>query len=54
MDRFARFCSRFMGFHQGYSLGISDVTPSAELQKVKYGILSGGYDKVSLFLVNSC
>jgi DNA-directed RNA polymerase III subunit RPC1 len=48
MDRFAKLCSRYMGFHKGLSIGISDVTPSEELQALKFDILSKGYDKVNL------
>lgn len=48
MDRLARFCSRFMGHHKGFSIGISDVSPSKELQKLKYNILSSGYDKADI------
>ncbi|KAL7458935.1 hypothetical protein ACHAWC_010656, partial [Mediolabrus comicus] len=45
MDRFARLCSRYFGFHKGFSIGISDVSPSAKLRKVKFDILSSGYEK---------
>ena len=45
MDRFARLCSRFMGHHKGFSIGVSDVTPSQDLQDLKHKILSSGYDK---------
>jgi len=45
MDRFARLCSRFMGHHKGFSIGVSDVTPSEHLQRLKHQILSNGYDK---------
>ena len=47
LDRFARLCSRFMGHFKGFSIGVSDVTPSEKLQKTKHDILSSGYDKVS-------
>lgn len=47
MDRWARFCGRFMGGHQGLSIGISDVTPSNRLQEIKHDILSNGYRKAS-------
>lgn len=46
LDRFARLCSRFMGHFKGFSIGVSDVTPSEELQTMKHDILSDGYDKV--------
>lgn len=46
MDRWAKFCSRFMGGHQGLSMGISDVTPTERLQEIKHKILSEGYQKV--------
>jgi len=45
MDRFAKFCSNYMGHHKGFSIGVNDVTPSLELQDLKYGILSDGYNK---------
>jgi DNA-directed RNA polymerase III subunit RPC1 len=45
MDRFSNFCARYFGMHRGFSLGISDVTPSARLKKVKFDILSTGYKK---------
>jgi DNA-directed RNA polymerase III subunit RPC1 len=47
LDRWARFCARFMGDHRGLSIGISDVTPSEELKKIKHDILFEGYKKVS-------
>lgn len=46
LDRWAHFCSRFMGGHQGLSMGISDVTPSDRLKKIKHDILYEGYQKV--------
>ena len=46
MDRFAKLCSRYFGFHKGFSIGISDVSPSAKLRKMKHDILSQGYKKV--------
>ena len=48
MDRWAKFCSRWFGGHRGFSVGISDVTPSAELRKMKHDILSTGYVEVSV------
>lgn len=45
MDRFAKLCSRYFGNHKGFSIGISDVTPSNKLRSLKYGILSTGYKK---------
>ena len=45
MDRFDRLFSRFMGHHKGFSIGVSDVTPSEQLQALKHHILSTGYDK---------
>lgn len=47
LDRWARFCGRYMGSHKGLSIGISDVTPSDELKKIKHDILLEGYRKVS-------
>jgi hypothetical protein len=40
MDRFSKLCSRYFGMHRGFSIGISDVSPSAKLKKMKYDILS--------------
>jgi len=45
MDRFSKLCSRWFGGHKGFSIGISDVTPSEELLKLKHDILSKGYAK---------
>jgi DNA-directed RNA polymerase III subunit RPC1 len=45
MDRWAKFCSRYFGFHKGFSMGISDVTPSEKLKALKHDILSNGYKK---------
>lgn len=50
MNRWAKFCSRYMGGNQGFSIGISDVMPSTRLRDIKYRILLDGYRKVrSLF-----
>jgi DNA-directed RNA polymerase III subunit RPC1 len=46
MDRFSKFCSRYFGMHRGFSMGISDVSPSPKLKKMKFDILSAGYRKV--------
>ena len=46
MNRWAKFCGRYMGCHRGFSIGISDVTPSNELTDMKHGILLEGYKKV--------
>jgi len=43
MNRFSRLCSRFFGMHKGFSIGISDVTPSPEMQAMKDHILSTGF-----------
>ena len=51
LDRFARLCSRFMGHFKGFSIGVSDVTPSEELQQMKHDILSNGYDKVRPIII---
>lgn len=37
-----------MGTHRGFSIGISDVTPSDELTKMKHDILLEGYKKAEL------
>jgi DNA-directed RNA polymerase III subunit RPC1 len=47
MNRFSRLCSRYMGTHKGFSIGIDDVTPSDKLLALKRQILSDGYAKVS-------
>ena len=47
LDRFAKLCSNYFGMHKGFSIGISDVTPSAKLKKMKFDILRAGYKKVS-------
>lgn len=43
LDRWAKFCGRYMGTHRGFSIGISDVTPSEILTKKKHDILVDGY-----------
>jgi DNA-directed RNA polymerase III subunit RPC1 len=53
MDRWAKLCGRWMGSHKGFSIGISDVTPSEVLQKLKHGILLQGFKKASSPLVAS-
>eukprot|EP00537_Pseudo-nitzschia_pungens_P000576 CAMPEP_0172366942 /NCGR_PEP_ID=MMETSP1060-20121228/17645_1 /TAXON_ID=37318 /ORGANISM="Pseudo-nitzschia pungens, Strain cf. cingulata" /LENGTH=1400 /DNA_ID=CAMNT_0013090977 /DNA_START=167 /DNA_END=4369 /DNA_ORIENTATION=+ len=45
LDRWSKFCGRYMGIHRGFSIGISDVTPSDDLKKMKHGILLEGYKK---------
>ena len=45
LDRWSKFCGRYMGIHCGFSIGISDVTPSKELKKMKHSILLEGYQK---------
>jgi DNA-directed RNA polymerase III subunit RPC1 len=47
LDRWGKFCSRFMGSHRGFSIGISDVTPSTKLRNIKHEILREGYEKVN-------
>jgi len=46
MNRWAKFCARYLGGHRGLSIGISDVTPSEELRNIKSQILQEGYRKV--------
>ena len=43
LSRWAKFCSRYMGGHKGFSIGISDVTPSKSLIDLKRTILEEGY-----------
>jgi DNA-directed RNA polymerase III subunit RPC1 len=45
LDRWSKLCGRYMGNHKGFSIGISDVTPSDELTKMKHNILFEGYKK---------
>jgi len=45
LDRWAKFCGRYMGTHCGFSIGINDVTPSDDLTKMKHEILLEGYQK---------
>eukprot|EP00532_Pseudo-nitzschia_australis_P011994 CAMPEP_0168218712 /NCGR_PEP_ID=MMETSP0140_2-20121125/8073_1 /TAXON_ID=44445 /ORGANISM="Pseudo-nitzschia australis, Strain 10249 10 AB" /LENGTH=985 /DNA_ID=CAMNT_0008146845 /DNA_START=176 /DNA_END=3130 /DNA_ORIENTATION=+ len=45
LDRWAKFCGRYMGIHRGFSIGINDVTPSDDLTKMKHKILLEGYMK---------
>jgi DNA-directed RNA polymerase III subunit RPC1 len=46
MDRWSRLCGRWMGGHKGFSIGISDVTPSEVLRKMKHDILLEGFKRV--------
>ena len=46
MDRWAKLCGRYMGIHRGFSIGISDVTPSDALTSMKHDILLEGYKEV--------
>lgn len=46
LNRWSKFCGRYMGTHRGLSIGISDVTPSEELRSIKHDILKEGYEKV--------
>ena len=39
LDRWSKLCGRYMGNHKGFSIGISDVTPSDDLTKMKHNIL---------------
>lgn len=43
--RLAKLCSRYFGGHKGFSIGIDDVTPSVELQRIKDKILTDGYEQ---------
>ncbi|GKY92403.1 hypothetical protein MPSEU_000210900 [Mayamaea pseudoterrestris] len=47
LNRWAKFCGRFMGSHKGLSIGISDVTPSQHLQDIKHRILLQGYQQAA-------
>jgi len=47
------FKGRWMGSHKGFSMGISDVTPSGVLQKLKHDILFEGFKKVSIVSVSA-
>ena len=53
MDRLSKLCSRYFGYHRGFSIGISDVSPSPKLKKMKFDILSEGYKKVSAHCARS-
>lgn len=46
LNKWSKFCGRYMGNHKGLSIGISDVTPSEKLQRIKHDILQRGYQKV--------
>lgn len=51
MDRWAKLCGRYMGTHRGFSIGISDVTPSDELSEMKHEILLTGYKEVRWYIL---
>ncbi|TMW55051.1 hypothetical protein Poli38472_013813 [Pythium oligandrum] len=44
MNRLAKLCSRWLGDCKGFSIGIDDVTPSADLAEKKEELLQTGYD----------
>jgi DNA-directed RNA polymerase III subunit RPC1 len=44
MNRLAKLCARWLGNFKGFSIGIDDVTPSAELAAKKETLLQNGYD----------
>jgi DNA-directed RNA polymerase III subunit RPC1 len=46
LDRWSKLCGRYMGTNKGFSIGISDVTPSDALKAMKHNILLEGYTKV--------
>ena len=52
MSRLAKLCARYLG-DRGFSIGIDDVTPSPELNKMKNDILSSGQhdanEQISLY-----
>jgi DNA-directed RNA polymerase III subunit RPC1 len=54
LNRWAKFCGRYMGGHKGLSIGISDVTPSENLRNIKHDILRDGYQKVSSRYILFC
>ena len=49
MARIARFCARFLGDY-GFSIGISDVTPSSDLTQMKETVVKNGYEKCSQYI----
>ncbi|KAL7720989.1 DNA-directed RNA polymerase subunit [Entamoeba marina] len=49
MAHISRFCARFLG-ELGFSIGISDVTPSFTLSKMKDDLVDAGYKKCSEFI----
>ncbi|EDR26493.1 DNA-directed RNA polymerase III subunit RPC1, putative [Entamoeba dispar SAW760] len=49
MAHISRFCARFLGDY-GFSIGISDVTPSADLTQMKEELVSEGYKKCDQFI----
>jgi DNA-directed RNA polymerase III subunit RPC1 len=52
LNRWSKFCSRYMGGHYGLSIGISDVTPSQKLSDIKGNILHEGYSKVRYIVLH--
>jgi DNA-directed RNA polymerase III subunit RPC1 len=44
MNRLAKLCARWLGDWKGFSIGIDDVTPSADLARKKEELLQNGYD----------
>lgn len=44
MNRMAKLCARYLG-NRGFSIGISDVTPSEELEELKNDLVKKAYDE---------
>ena len=50
MNKFSRLCSRVIVMHKGLSIGADDVTPSAELAKIKHSLLKDGFREAINFI----
>lgn len=44
MNRMAKLCARFLG-NRGFSIGISDVTPSDDLEELKQNLVTKAYEE---------
>jgi DNA-directed RNA polymerase III subunit RPC1 len=43
MNRLAKLCSRYLGGHKGFSIGLDDVTPNPKMAAIKKEIIDEGY-----------
>ncbi|KAJ8602663.1 hypothetical protein CTAYLR_004114 [Chrysophaeum taylorii] len=50
MNRLARMAARYLGYHYGFSIGISDVAPTRAVQTLKEGLLKSGSEEAEALI----